>query len=64
MAHPARWKYDIHAVSESTDGHPRWRVGVRPFLPGNLVLFSSENIEDCKLWIEAREREGGYACAS
>jgi hypothetical protein len=62
MSSTIRWKYDILGIADPTPGHEKkWRVGLRPFTPSKPALFSSDDIEECKAWIEKQELEEGYA---
>lgn len=57
MSNPVRWKYQIGRMAGGL-----WEVHLRPWYQGGEALFCADNTEDCKNWIEAQEREQGYAC--
>ncbi len=61
MATDIRWKYDIYALADRAPGVKKWHVAERPAFPSKRRLFSSDSVEECKDWIEEKEREGGYA---
>lgn len=57
--HPIRWKYDIFI--NGLDEHRAYNVAERPVVGSGNILFSSTKVDECKLWIEEKEIEAGYA---
>lgn len=65
---PIRWKYSIFGTHEGDEHSPiLWCVVVRGEYELNYcsareyARFASADLKECQLWIEQKEREGGYA---